>query len=600
MLAAAPVMDNQRAFASGPSILHVNSQDQNGNNLPGFYTLLSANGTVLQTGYTPVDFTLINGAQYILRISDYANYEFNYWLDNGSTNSTRLISITSYRVLNAVYWNINGPPPSGYAYVQVTSVYVNGTAKNGMYTGLYQGGTMIKSGYTPYTFWGMIGVAYTVGVSDYGGWYFAHWNDATSQRYHPVTPQAGIAISLQAIYTPGLEINPQAPIFEPGYSRNTPIAVTNHLSYSVSLTGINGLSTTSPYVTAQLSSTLPISIAPGGIARFNLRISVSSSVPYSQYNITGTAVFSPSASVPFTEPIKVVARFMNGVSVMKQNGNFQSTISALNQTKVSQAVGYDSNYTLTAASVAGQSVTNVTGYWNNGQYSAIKTTPTLLLNLTTTSSRYMILNQSWVSTATSGTNYTLTLQQNYSQYNVSVSAEFGSCKCVKVDLQWVTSVLNDLHLGDTINITNVATLREFFQGLYYAVNTLSTYYSASGNSTLQTLGSRYAQVLPAINYTMNNLPTNLSNLAVTSGVGTITDADYWSCLFCTIGISFFILLIVGQFAGAVCAAAWASGGLFIWACLFVILVIYEGLKQNTNILYYLARMVCSQWPYYAC
>src|SRR2546426_6084335 len=86
------------------SILTVNSQDSSGNIITGYYTRLTANnGTQIAVGFTPHNFTLINTQNYFVHVENYGRYVFSYWLDTGSTNANRNISIPSNEFITTVY-----------------------------------------------------------------------------------------------------------------------------------------------------------------------------------------------------------------------------------------------------------------------------------------------------------------------------------------------------------------------------------------------------------------------------------------------------------------------------------------------------------------
>ena len=87
------------------SALTIRSQNMSGGTLTGFWTTLAQNGQTLGTGFTPVTFTLSSGQQYTTTVSGYGLWRFDHWLDNGSTNPSRVVSIASDTTLTAVYRN---------------------------------------------------------------------------------------------------------------------------------------------------------------------------------------------------------------------------------------------------------------------------------------------------------------------------------------------------------------------------------------------------------------------------------------------------------------------------------------------------------------
>ena len=113
-----------QSTSSTTSQLQVNSQDNNGP-ITGFYNeLYASNGTLLDAGYTPNNFTLNNGKNYTVHVEDYGKYKFSHWLDTGSTNANRTISIKSDGTITAVYKTVP-KPPTGLAAMAVSSSQIN-------------------------------------------------------------------------------------------------------------------------------------------------------------------------------------------------------------------------------------------------------------------------------------------------------------------------------------------------------------------------------------------------------------------------------------------------------------------------------------------
>jgi hypothetical protein len=83
--------------------LTVNSQNMAGGSQTGFYTTLQQNGQTVSTGFTPAQFQLTSGQQYLVTVSNYGQWAFDHWADNGSTNPSRAISITQPTTITAVY-----------------------------------------------------------------------------------------------------------------------------------------------------------------------------------------------------------------------------------------------------------------------------------------------------------------------------------------------------------------------------------------------------------------------------------------------------------------------------------------------------------------
>lgn len=106
------------------SQLQVNSQDNSGNPLTGFYTTLSSNGKQVATGFTPAKFTLNYSQTYTVTIANFGKYAFDHWTDTSSTSSTRNISITSNSTIIAAYDTVP-QPPTNLSAAAVSSSQIN-------------------------------------------------------------------------------------------------------------------------------------------------------------------------------------------------------------------------------------------------------------------------------------------------------------------------------------------------------------------------------------------------------------------------------------------------------------------------------------------
>ena len=85
--------------------LTVNSQSTAGGQASGFWTTLAQNGQTVATGFTPVQFQLASGQQYLVTVSNYGQWTFDHWADNGSTNPVRPVTITQPTTITAIYRN---------------------------------------------------------------------------------------------------------------------------------------------------------------------------------------------------------------------------------------------------------------------------------------------------------------------------------------------------------------------------------------------------------------------------------------------------------------------------------------------------------------
>jgi parallel beta-helix repeat protein len=118
---------------------------------------------------------------------------------------------------DTVITNLQGNPSTPTASCQVpgitsSQILVNttstdGTPIAGLYTTLWQDGTMVQSCFSPCSFAVQNGQTYRVAIDNYASYVFGHWSDGTSNTtpwggYHDLTvPSAVSTISLTAIYS---------------------------------------------------------------------------------------------------------------------------------------------------------------------------------------------------------------------------------------------------------------------------------------------------------------------------------------------------------------------------------------------------------------
>lgn len=101
-----PILPTNNGKASAePSTLEltVASTDIEGNDLIGKYVELRQNGTFVMSGFTPVAFLITNATEYQVGVADFRHHLFDHWLDTGSTDRWRSVTISEDIRLVAVY-----------------------------------------------------------------------------------------------------------------------------------------------------------------------------------------------------------------------------------------------------------------------------------------------------------------------------------------------------------------------------------------------------------------------------------------------------------------------------------------------------------------
>lgn len=88
------------------STLTVNTQKLDGDAIEELWIQLYQNGEVIDSGSSPVTFTLNDNQLYTVVATDWVGYSFDHWLDTGSTNSARDISLSTDTTITAVYRTI--------------------------------------------------------------------------------------------------------------------------------------------------------------------------------------------------------------------------------------------------------------------------------------------------------------------------------------------------------------------------------------------------------------------------------------------------------------------------------------------------------------
>ena len=178
----------------------MSSQNLSGQAFTGMYTVLFSNsGSVLQTGFTPANFTLSNGQTYMVLVDDYGSCYFDHWADTGSSINPRSITISNNTQITAVY-NCGGSSSSG---VSINSVDQSGNAIAGYYVVLYNSnGNVLATGFTPKVFSTTSGSSYSIGVSSYGSCTFSKWSDGVALDPRSFTTTNSL-VNFTAVYNCG-------------------------------------------------------------------------------------------------------------------------------------------------------------------------------------------------------------------------------------------------------------------------------------------------------------------------------------------------------------------------------------------------------------
>lgn len=170
------------AFAqTGTSKITVRTVDSSGE-IFGYFTVLSQGIFGLATGYTASSFTVNNGETYNVGVQNYGDFEFDHWLDTGSTVANRDFAITSDTEYYAVYRNINDPADPNASRLTIRTVNSAGEEITGYWTVFYQDSAVVQTGFSPERFIANDGETYEVFMGDFAGKSFDHWEDGSTEN----------------------------------------------------------------------------------------------------------------------------------------------------------------------------------------------------------------------------------------------------------------------------------------------------------------------------------------------------------------------------------------------------------------------------------
>ncbi|WP_268541210.1 spherulation-specific family 4 protein [Candidatus Nitrosotenuis cloacae] len=175
--------------------LSVNSTTNSGSALTGFWTEIYSSDVLVRTGFTPGRYGLIPGLEYLVCVGDYENYIFERWED-GAAQRCKMITPMQNVAITAQYNTIMTEPPNPLALV-VQSVDGAGNVVTGLWTTIYSGVTLIKSGYTTLTYTANAQTQYNVCVSSYQRYVFDRWEDGSTNRCRIITPVENTTITAQ-------------------------------------------------------------------------------------------------------------------------------------------------------------------------------------------------------------------------------------------------------------------------------------------------------------------------------------------------------------------------------------------------------------------
>ena len=200
------------AFAD-PADFVVNAYTLNGEPL-SMWATIHQNGAIVKSGYTPLFFAATIGSTYTVTGYNFAagGILFDHW-ENGSTARTTTVTVTGNTWVNSFH----------RAAPDTHSLTVNAYTQSGsalsMYATIQSGGTILQSGYTPFTITGRDGARYTVIAENYGQYAFDRWGNGATENPrellldHDVTTTARYDVAAPAAVA--VAPQPAAPVSPP-------------------------------------------------------------------------------------------------------------------------------------------------------------------------------------------------------------------------------------------------------------------------------------------------------------------------------------------------------------------------------------------------
>jgi hypothetical protein len=181
----------------------VNSVNQNGNSISGYYAALyGSGGQVLASGFTSATFSTTSGLSYSVQADNYGSCTFSKWTDGITSDPRTFTATSSPQTFTAVY-NCGGSSGSGTSTIDISTVNSGGSPISGYYITLWQNGVQLNSCYSACSFTVNNGQTYQIAAASYGSETFNHWQSDGSTGFETVTvPGTSTTISLTAVYHP--------------------------------------------------------------------------------------------------------------------------------------------------------------------------------------------------------------------------------------------------------------------------------------------------------------------------------------------------------------------------------------------------------------
>ena len=168
------------AFAQTTSDVTIHTLDAAGNEIFGYFTVLSQGINGIATDFTAATFTVTNGVEYHSGPQDYGNLKFDYWQDTLSTTVERDFTITENTDFYAVYRNIMDSAPT--PQLTIKTVDSTGAETTGYWTALFKDDVETDNGFSPETYALNSGESNEILMGGFLGRAFDHWADGNTDN----------------------------------------------------------------------------------------------------------------------------------------------------------------------------------------------------------------------------------------------------------------------------------------------------------------------------------------------------------------------------------------------------------------------------------
>ena len=287
------------------------------------------------------------------------NYQFQSWSDGGA--STHTISTPASATTYTANYVVAIPSPT--PTLTVNSQDMNGNTITGYWTVLQQGITTIATGFTPVTFTLNNGVTYSVGIGDFGNFYFDHWLD-TGSTVQPRTISISSNTQLTAVFR---DITAQASI--------TLTPTSGPVGTLVTITGTNFL-LNSPITIkydGNVITTNPSSITSNSVGGFSTSFNVPTSslgghlVSAEDGTRTASKTFTVSNLPSVSSTTKVTSNA--NPSVIGQPVTFTATVTGTGGTPTGTVTFRDGTSAIGTSTLSGNTATFTTSTLVKGSHS---------------------------------------------------------------------------------------------------------------------------------------------------------------------------------------------------------------------------------------